>query len=130
MAARASESPDRMYLGIRQLTTDNRQRCAPSGAQLMKTPQHLRHAPRLRCAAARLVGRLGIEDFADRSDAGFSEMRFEAVQESQCAGGVGRMYFEPGVDERSDQPGPDSSLMVCGVARAKIAVVRWFVIRA
>ena len=74
-------------------------------------------------AAARVVGGLGIEDLADRSDAGLSEMRFEAVEKSQCAGGVGRMHFEPGVNERPDEPGPDSSLMVCGVARAKIARV-------
>ena len=44
--------------------------------------QHFRHAPRLRDAAARRVGLLGVEDLADRPDARFVEMREKPVEES------------------------------------------------
>ena len=44
-------------------------RCPPS-FRVHQAPQHLRHAPRLRDAAARRERRLGVEDLADRADAG------------------------------------------------------------
>jgi hypothetical protein len=41
----------------------------------LQTAQRFRDAPGLGDAAARSERRLGVEDFADRADAGFSEMR-------------------------------------------------------
>ena len=39
-----------------------------------------------------------------------------------------RMKFQPGIDKRPDQPGPDRSLMIGGVARLQVAMVILFVI--
>src|ERR1700737_569912 len=46
-----------------------------------QTAEHFRDAPCLGDAAARRERWLRIEDFADRADAGFSEMRLKAVEE-------------------------------------------------
>ena len=51
------------------------------GRGLHPAAQHFRDAPRLRHAAARRVGLLGIEDLADRPDTRFVEMRQEPVEE-------------------------------------------------
>src|SRR5262245_57679224 len=51
-------------------------------------------------------------------------MRLEPVKESARAVILTRIYSEPGVDERPDQPGPDRPLVISRVARAQVAVVR------
>ena len=76
-----------------------------------------------------MVGRFGVEDLADRADAGVGEMRFESVEEVQRAGIVVRMDAEPCVDERSDEPRPHGALVIGRIARAQVAVVRLLVIR-
>lgn len=94
----------------------------------MHASQHFRDAPRLRGAAAPVVGRFGVEDFADRSDAGVAEVGFEAVEKMESAVVVAGMHFQPGIDERSDEPGPHRSLVVRRIARPQIAVVRRLVV--
>ena len=39
-----------------------------------------------------------------------------------------RINFQPGIDERPDQPRPDGSLMIRGVAGTQIAKILWFVV--
>ena len=47
----------------------------------------------------------------------------ERVDEAESACIVAGVHFQPGVEERSDEPGPDRTLMIGGVACAKIAVI-------
>ena len=42
---------------------------------------------------------------------------------------VVRMNFQPGIDKRPDQPGPDRALMISAIARAQVAGVNRFVFR-
>src|SRR5437588_276023 len=106
--------------GNRQPATGNRQLLS---AELIQAAKNLGHAPRLCGAAARVIRRLGVEDLADRADAGVGQVWFESIEKAQSAGAVGRMDFEPRVDERSDQPRPDRALMIGGIACAEVAVV-------
>ena len=39
------------------------------------------------------------------------------------------MHFQPGVDEGSDQPGPNRALMIRAISRAKVSTVERLVIR-
>src|SRR5438105_2449075 len=90
-----------------------------STSRLRREPaaQDLGHAPGLGHAAARGVGRLGVEDFADGADAGLAQVGPEALQEGPRAGALTRMELEPGVDVGSDEPGPDRALVIGGVPR-------------
>src|SRR5271170_1591555 len=99
-----------------------------SATALDPAPQHLGDAPGLRDTSARCERRLGVEYFADGSDAGVSQMRREAVQKLPSSLEIAGMYLEPRVDERPDQPRPHGSLMIGGVARAKVAIVPWLVV--
>src|SRR6185436_9136664 len=81
-------------------------------ARLLEHPQHLGDAPGLRDAAARHVGRLGVEDLADRSHAAIAEMPIEAAEQAARAGAILRVRLQPGVDERSDQPRPHRALVI------------------
>src|SRR5258705_12132841 len=56
-------------------------RQAPSFRRLHPAAQHFGDAPGLGDAAAWGVGGLGVEDLADAAEAGFAEMRDEALQE-------------------------------------------------
>jgi hypothetical protein len=85
--------------------------------------EDLGHSPRLSYAAARMVGRLGVEDLADRADASLFEVRAEAIEEPRGVSLTSRVDAEPRVDEGTDEPRPDGPLVVRGVARAKVAVV-------
>src|SRR5271154_3076373 len=69
------------------------------------------------------VGRLGVENFANGAHGVFPEMRFERSQETVCLFEIIGMQFEPSIDERTDEPGPNRALVVSGVAVAEIAVV-------
>lgn len=84
--------------------------------------------PRLRHAASRCERRLGIEDFADRADAGLAELGAEALQKLHGSLWLVGMDAQPRVDERADQPAPHRALVIRGVARAEIAVVGGLVI--
>src|SRR4051812_47475322 len=101
---------------------------APLFSNLPQRPQHLGHAPRLRYASSWIERLLGVEDFADRADAGGAELGAETVEEGQRAGVIARMHFQPRIDEGADQPAPDRALVIGGVAGAKIAVVRFLVV--
>src|SRR6476469_4532507 len=83
--------------------------------------QHLRHAPGLSNAAARCMRPLSIEDFTDRADPRFIEMGGKPVQKRARLLKLVRMNFQPGINEWSDQPGPDRSLVIGRVAGLKIA---------
>src|SRR5215204_1461568 len=98
------------------------EQCASLRGQRPAT-QNLRHAPGLRDTAARVEGRDGVEDFADRADARFVQMREEAFEEAARARAVFRVDFEPRVHERADEPAPDRPLMIGRVARLQVAVV-------
>src|SRR5947199_28336 len=54
---------------------------AASPLQLQPAAQHLRHAPRLRHAAARDVGAVGVEHFRNLADAGVVEMAIEGREQ-------------------------------------------------
>src|SRR5947209_19121277 len=86
-------------------------------------PQDFGDAPRLRDAAARRERLDGVEDLADRADARLVQVRDEAFQKLARARAVFRVDFEPRVNERADEPGPDRALVVGGVARLQVAVV-------
>src|SRR5204862_416067 len=80
-------------------------------------------APGLSDAAARRERRPGIEDFADRTDAGFGDDGFKAGEETARPLRFVRVDLEPGVDERPDQPGPHRALVIGGIAGAQIAEI-------
>src|SRR5262249_2541681 len=60
--------------------SDGLPQAPPLLGQLDPYAQQLGHTPRLRDAAARCVGLVAVENFADRSDAGVVEMFNEAVE--------------------------------------------------
>src|SRR5271165_457321 len=91
-------------------------------------PQNLGDAPGLRDAAARRKGRLGVENFADGPNASVSQVWLKTIQELASACQIAAVNLKPGINERSDQPGPHRALMVGGIARAKVAVVLWLVV--
>src|SRR5262245_857744 len=55
-------------------------------------------------------------------------MRHKTGQQLPRLFDVAGVYPQPGVHERADQPGPEGSLMIGGVARSEIAVVIRFVV--
>src|SRR4029453_6455581 len=85
--------------------------------------QDFRHAPRLGHAAPRGVRLDGVEDLADRADAGLVQMRYEAVEKAPGPCVVFRVHLEPRVDEGADEPRPHRALMVGGVSRPEIAAI-------
>src|SRR2546421_10464459 len=72
---------------------------------LRPAAQNFRDAPSLRDAAARRVRFDGVEDLADRADAGFVQVRHEAFEEASRARAVFGVDFEPSVYERADEIG-------------------------
>ena len=90
---------------------------------LHQASEYFRNAPGLSDATARRVGCLGIEDLADRSDARLAHVLAEALEHLRRSGTILGVRTQPGVDERADEPSPDGSLMVGGVARAEVAEV-------
>ena len=98
------------------------------GRRLHPAAQHLRHAPGLRDAAAGRVRSFGVEDLADRAEPESLERRDAAVEKAPRAGAIVGMQLEPRVDPRTDQPPPDRSLVIRGVARAQIAEIALLVV--
>src|SRR5439155_24459469 len=96
--------------------------------RLSPASKHLRYAPRLRNAATRCKGRFRVKDLADRTDASLIQVRTEAIQKFSGASVIFRVHFQPGIDERTDQPGPYSALMISGVPRAQVTEILCFVI--
>src|SRR4051812_4906414 len=58
-----------------------REQMSDQRLEAAENPQQFRDAPRLRDAASRGVWRFGVENFADRTDARFTQMRLERLQE-------------------------------------------------
>src|SRR5437899_6933147 len=71
-----------------------------------QTAEHFRDAPCLGDAAARRERWLRIEDFADRTDAGLSEMRLKAVEEMPRRRTLIGAKRGPSFDARADRPSP------------------------
>src|SRR5437870_370401 len=84
--------------------------------RLYPTPQYFCDAPCLRDTSAREEGIVGIEDFADRSDAGLGEVRGKAIQEFASAREIIRVNAQPCIDERTDQPCPNRALVIGRIA--------------
>jgi hypothetical protein len=62
-----------------------------------------------------MVRRLGIEYFRNLSETGLLQVRFETGKKAAGLGSCGSILterFHPGRDKRSEQEGPDRSLMV------------------
>ena len=81
-------------------------------------PQDLGNAPRLGDASAWRVWLLRIEDLTDRPETELVELWYERIEKTPRADDVVRMYLEPRVDPRTDEPRPNGSLMVSGISRA------------
>ena len=95
---------------------------------LHKAAQHFRDTPRLGDAAARRERWLRIEDFADRADAGFSEMRLKAVEKPSRHRAIIGVNPEPSINEWANQPSPHGSLVIGCIASAQVAKIARFVI--
>ncbi len=85
--------------------------------------QLLGHAPGLRDAAARRVGRLGVEDLRDGPHPEVVEVAGEPGEKAARADAVVGMHLEPGVHPRANEPPPHRALVVGCVARSQVAVV-------
>src|SRR5215218_964777 len=94
-----------------------------ASARLQPTSQHFGHAPRLRHTPARRVRLLGIEHFADGSDARLAEVPGKPREQVPCARPILRVHPQPGVDHGANQPAPHGALVVGGVSRAQVAVI-------
>src|SRR5581483_7429605 len=108
-----------IVVGLRQRRgrTDRRRR-----------PDQFRHAPGLGDASPGSERFGSVEDLAHGPDAGLSEMVVEAAHHGAgflAAVGEG---LEPGVDERTEEPGPDRALVVGAVTGPQVAVVGGLVI--
>ncbi len=79
--------------------------------------------------AARHVRFARVEHFTDRADSGIVQMFRKTLEEFARGRSIVRMHFQPGIDERADQPRPNRSLMVSAVARTEVAAVNRFVFR-
>src|SRR4051812_19878844 len=91
--------------------------------------QHFSDAPSLGDATAGHVRFPGVEYFGDRPDAVIAEMDRERFQKFSRSLIVPRMNFQPGINERADEPGPDRALMISAVARAQVAAINRLVFR-
>src|SRR4029453_186650 len=94
--------------------------------RLCQTAQNFSNTPGLRDAGARRVGLFRIEDFAERADARVIKVIDKAIEKMPGAGTIVGMNFQPGVDERTDEPGPHGALMICRITRAQVAKVARF----
>ena len=90
--------------------------------------QDFRDAPCLCDTAARSIWRFGVEDLANRAHARLAQMGLEAIQEFPDALDVLRMYFEPSVDEWTNEPSPHRPLVISRISRTKIAIIGALVI--
>src|SRR6266571_9514253 len=88
---------------------------------LYPAPQHFSDAPRLRDATAGQVRFVRIKNFADCAKSIIAQVDRESFEKFTGASLVVRVNFQPGVDERSDQPCPDRALVISAVARAEVA---------
>src|SRR4249919_3267643 len=78
--------------------------------------QHFCHTPGLGNAAPGKMRGLGIEDLADGAHARIIKMFWERTQERPRFLIFVRAEFHPGVDVWADQPRPDGSLVIGGIA--------------
>src|SRR5688500_18762537 len=96
----------------------------PARSNCRSCPDQFRHAPGLGDATPGLERLLGIEDLADRPDAGLPEVLVEAVHHRPGFVAALGKRLEPGVHERAEEPGPDGALVVGAVPGPEVAVVR------
>src|SRR5262249_31377799 len=73
--------------------------------------------------AAGCVGRVGVEDLANRADARVVQVIDKALQQRPRRRRIVRVQLQPGVDVGANEPCPDRSLMIRGVASPQVAVV-------
>src|SRR5207249_9124224 len=89
--------------------------------------------PRLERAAARRVWRFGVGNFRDVTEPGLFKMRQDRRQKiaARFAFGFVRIAANahPRLDERTNQPRPDRSLVIGAVALAHASGVMWCVAR-
>src|SRR5262249_55708794 len=90
--------------------------------------QHFSNTPGLSYATTRNKWQLRIKNLTNRADAGVTQVRFETVKKFARSFEVVRVYAEPRIDERPDEPRPHSALMVRSIARSQIAIVLRFVV--
>src|SRR4051812_36040530 len=86
-------------------------------------------APGLGGAAARGVGGVRVKNFGNGPHAGFTKVGVEPAEEVPAFALSIRIGSQPGIDKRTDQPAPDRSLMIGGIARPQVARIDRFVIR-
>src|SRR4051794_6687305 len=67
--------------GVQPRSSRVRRKVYSRDSQLQPAAEHFGNAPRLRDAAARQEGRLGVEHFADLADAGFVQVPIEPGQQ-------------------------------------------------
>src|SRR5919109_4786044 len=93
-----------------------------------RVSQHLGDAPGLRDTAHRSVWWFGLEDLADRSQSGLTQVRNERFEQSRRC--VALWIESPvGVEVRPQQPGPDQSHVVGRIAGALVAAVDGLIAR-
>src|SRR5205085_892212 len=90
-------------------------RVLQNSCRFQPAPQNFGDAPSLGDAAAGRVRFARVEDFTDRPDPVFVHAFGKPLEKFSGPGFLGRMHFQPGVDERPDQPGPDRSLMIAPI---------------
>src|SRR5687768_16867182 len=84
--------------------------------------QNLRHTPCLRNTTPLRIRLLSVENLAERTDGAGFHIRFKAGKESPRPFYIIGMHLQPRIDERSDDPTPNCSLMINGISRAQVAV--------
>ena len=99
-----------------------------AGVKLLEVAEYLGDAPCLCHASARSIRLLGVEDLADRADAGLIQVRLESFEHLAGAGSIARVHFQPRVDVRADEPGPDGALMVRGITCAEVPKILGLVV--
>src|SRR5581483_2300265 len=52
----------------------------------------------------------------------------KAIKKASCGAEIPGMHFQPGIDKRTNQPGPYGSLMIRGVPRTEVAIVTGLVV--
>ena len=64
-----------------------------------------------------------VEDLAYGTDTVLIHMWDESAEKLVCADAIFGINFEPGIDERADQPGPNRPLMIGGISRTNVAKI-------
>src|SRR4029077_14333954 len=95
---------------------------------LRPSAQNFRDAPCLRDAAAGHVRLPRVKNFADRHDAVVAQVHGKGFKKFSRGGSIVRMNFQPRIDERPDQPGPNRALVIRTLSGTKVTAINRFVI--